>query len=49
MRKAAEAAVGTRQPFTVYLAAAGLYLLLTTLATVALELAERRASRHAGT
>lgn len=49
MRKAAEAAVGTRQPFTVYLAAAGLYLVLTTLATVALELAERRACRHART
>lgn len=46
MRKAAEAAVGTRQPFTIYLASAGIYLLLTTLATVGLELAEGRAARH---
>lgn len=47
MRKAAEAAVGTRQPFTMYLAAASIYLLLTALATLALEAAERAASRHA--
>lgn len=46
MRKAAEAAVSTRQPFTMYLATASIYLLLTMLATLALEAAERLASRH---
>lgn len=45
MRKAAEAAGATRQPFTMYLATACIYLVLTGLATVCLELAERRASR----
>ncbi|MBS0339302.1 MAG: ABC transporter permease subunit, partial [Proteobacteria bacterium] len=44
MRKAAEASGATRQPFTIYLAAACLYLLLTGLATLALEWSERRAS-----
>lgn len=47
MRKAAEAAGATRQPFTAYLAVALIYLLFTTIATLVLELAERRASRYA--
>ena len=45
MRKAAEASGATRQPFTMYLAAACIYLALTGLATLFLEWAERRASR----
>jgi len=45
MRKAAEAAGATRQPFTMYLAAACIYLVLTGFATLCLEWAERRASR----
>jgi len=45
MRKAAEASGATRQPFTMYLAAACIYLALTGLATLLLEWAERRASR----
>jgi putative lysine/arginine/ornithine/histidine/octopine transport system permease protein len=45
MRKAAEASGATRQPFTMYLAAAVIYLALTGMATLGLELAERRASR----
>lgn len=47
MRKAAEASGATRQPFTMYLAAACIYLALTGLATLLLERAEHRASRHA--
>ncbi|HVZ44984.1 MAG TPA: ABC transporter permease subunit [Ramlibacter sp.] len=47
MRKAAEASGATRQPFTVYLAVALIYLLFTTAATLLLEASERRASRHA--
>lgn len=43
MRKAAEASGATRQPFTMYLAAACIYLLLTGAATLGLEWAERRA------
>lgn len=42
MRKAAEASGATREPFTMYLAAACIYLLLTGLATLCLEWAERR-------
>ena len=45
MRKAAEASGATRQPFTMYLAATCIYLVLTGLATLSLEWAERRASR----
>ncbi|MBE7426861.1 MAG: ABC transporter permease subunit [Ideonella sp.] len=45
MRKAAEASGATRQPFTMYLAAACIYLVLTGLATLSLEWAERRSSR----
>ncbi|MGR4869954.1 ABC transporter permease [Variovorax sp. LARHSF232] len=45
MRKAAEASGATRQPFTIYLAAACIYLALTGLATLGLEWCERRASR----
>jgi His/Glu/Gln/Arg/opine family amino acid ABC transporter permease subunit len=44
MRKAAEASGATRQPFTMYLAAACIYLVLTGLATLCLEWGERRAS-----
>jgi His/Glu/Gln/Arg/opine family amino acid ABC transporter permease subunit len=49
MRKAAEASGATRQPFTMYLAAACIYLTLTGLATLLLEHAEHRSSRHVGT
>lgn len=45
MRKAAEASGATREPFTMYLAAACIYLALTGLATVCLEWAERCAAR----
>ena len=45
MRKAAEASGATRQPFTIYLAAACIYLALTGLATLGLEWSERRVSR----
>lgn len=48
MRKAAEASGATRQPFTMYLAAACIYLILTGLATLLLERAEHRSSRHLG-
>jgi putative lysine/arginine/ornithine/histidine/octopine transport system permease protein len=48
MRKAAEASGATRQPFTMYLAAACIYLTLTALATLLLERAEHRSSRHLG-
>ena len=47
MRKAAEASGATREPFTIYLAAALIYLVLTGLATLLLEWTEHRASRHA--
>ncbi|MEJ8815589.1 ABC transporter permease subunit [Variovorax ureilyticus] len=46
MRKAAEASGATRQPFTMYLAAACIYLVLTGFATLLLERAEARSSRH---
>ena len=42
LRKASLAAGATRAPFTFYLAAALVYLLLTTVSTVLLEWAERR-------
>lgn len=42
LRKAMLAAGATREPFTFYLAAALVYLLLTTVSTVLLEWAERR-------
>lgn len=45
MRKAAEASGATRQPFTMYLAAACIYLALTGAATLCLEWSERRAAR----
>ena len=45
MRKAAEASGATREPFTMYLATACIYLALTGLATLGLEWAERRAAR----
>jgi len=45
MRKSAIAAGSTRQPFTIYLAAACLYLVFTMLSTVTLEYAEHRANR----
>lgn len=45
MRKAAEASGATREPFTMYLAVACIYLALTGFATLCLEWAERRASR----
>ena len=45
MRKAAEASGATREPFTMYLAAACIYLALTGFATLCLEWAERRAAR----
>jgi His/Glu/Gln/Arg/opine family amino acid ABC transporter permease subunit len=48
MRKAAEASGATRQPFTIYLATACIYLALTGLATLLLERAERRSSRQLG-
>jgi len=48
MRKAAEASGATRQPFTMYLAVALIYLVLTGAATLLLERTERRASRYLG-
>lgn len=42
MRKAAEASGATRQPFTIYLATACIYLALTAFLTLCLEWAERR-------
>jgi His/Glu/Gln/Arg/opine family amino acid ABC transporter permease subunit len=45
MRKAADASGATREPFTMYLATACIYLVLTGLATLCLEWAERRATR----
>lgn len=45
MRKAAEASGTTREPFTMYFAAACIYLALTGAATVCLEWAERSAAR----
>jgi His/Glu/Gln/Arg/opine family amino acid ABC transporter permease subunit len=45
MRKAAEASGATREPFTMYLAAACIYLALAGFATLCLEWAERRAAR----
>jgi len=45
MRKAAEASGATREPFTMYLATACIYLALTGMATLCLEWAERRAAR----
>lgn len=45
MRSSAIAAGATREPFTWYLAAAILYLLMTTLSTVMLRQAEVRANR----
>jgi His/Glu/Gln/Arg/opine family amino acid ABC transporter permease subunit len=45
MRKAAEASGATREPVTMYLATACIYLALTGLATLCLEWAERRAAR----
>lgn len=42
MRKAAEASGATRQPFTMYLATACIYLALTTFLTLCLEWAEHR-------
>lgn len=44
MRKTAEAAGATRQPFTMYLAAALVYLALTAVLTLCLGWAERRAT-----
>jgi putative lysine/arginine/ornithine/histidine/octopine transport system permease protein len=46
MRKAAEGTGATRQPFTMYLAAACIYLALTGVLTVLLETVERRTHRH---
>lgn len=46
MRKSAEAAGATREPFTIYIVTAMIYLLLTGVSTVALEYAERRSSRY---
>jgi octopine/nopaline transport system permease protein len=45
MRNASVAARSTGEPFTFYVAAGALYLVLTTGSTVAFELAERRARR----
>jgi His/Glu/Gln/Arg/opine family amino acid ABC transporter permease subunit len=45
MRKAAEASGATREPFTMYLATACIYLVLTGFATLCLEWGERRAAR----
>ncbi len=42
LRKASLAAGATREPFTFYLAVALIYLLLTTISTVLLDMAERR-------
>ncbi len=44
MRKAAEASGATREPFTIYLATACIYLTLTGFLTLCLEQAEHRAS-----
>lgn len=44
MRKAAEASGATREPFTMYLAAACIYLALTSLASLCLEWAEHKAA-----
>lgn len=44
MRKAAEASGATRQPFTIYLATACIYLALTAFLTLCLEWAEHRAA-----
>jgi arginine/ornithine transport system permease protein len=44
MRKASQAAGATREPFTFYLAAAIIYLLLTTVSILALRWLERRAN-----
>jgi arginine/ornithine transport system permease protein len=44
LRKASLAAGATREPFTFYVAAAGIYLLLTTVSTLLLGWAERRAN-----
>jgi putative lysine/arginine/ornithine/histidine/octopine transport system permease protein len=46
MRKAGEAAGATREPFTMYVAAAIVYLVLTGLSTVALDRWERHATRY---
>lgn len=45
MRKAAEAAGATREPFTMYLAAACIYLVLTSLISIGLAWAEGRVLR----
>lgn len=45
MRKAAEAAGATREPFTMYLAAACIYLMLTSFISIGLFWAEGRALR----
>ncbi|MBB1600733.1 ABC transporter permease [Variovorax sp. UMC13] len=45
MRKAAEASGATREPFTMYLAAACIYLALTGIMSLGLEWTERRVSR----
>jgi His/Glu/Gln/Arg/opine family amino acid ABC transporter permease subunit len=45
MRKAAEASGATREPFTMYLATACIYLAMTAFATLCLEWGERRAAR----
>lgn len=45
MRQSAVAAGATRQPFTIYVAAACIYLALTLLSTLVLEYAEHRANR----
>lgn len=46
MRKASEAAGATREPFTMYLAATLIYLVLTSISMVVLEQWERRSTRH---
>ena len=45
LRKASLAAGATREPFTFYLAAALIYLVLTTVSTLLLGWAERRAEQ----
>lgn len=45
MRKTAIAVSFTKQPFTFYLAAAVIYLLMTIVSMIGLQLLERRASR----
>jgi len=47
MRLSSVAARSTREPFVFYLVAAGLYLAMTTVSTIAFQRAERRASRGA--